>query len=229
MKLPLAIRSTFYFWVLILSLIILPPFIFGRGIDVLLDYEFILGASSFVIITSLLISILNYYLEIYLDKNPESFFRVLKMVQEEGSDFGLVILGENFSKSPTVFEKIKKELSNHIVQWGYANSFKEYAEWLWKSDIMPVTSNQEFFGASVMEAIYCDTWPILPNRLTYPELIPSEWHHSHIYKDEEDLFNKIKWAMDNIEKIKKSKIARIAKKYDWNEMAKIYDQTIRTI
>ena len=95
------------------------------------------------------------------DKNPESFFRVLKKVQEEGSDFGLVILGENFSKSPTVFEKIKKELSNHIAQWGYVDSFKEYSEWLWKSDIMPVTSNQEFFGASVMEAIYCGVWPCL--------------------------------------------------------------------
>ena len=38
---------------------------------------------------------------------------------------------------------------------------KEYAKWLWKADIIPVTSNQEFFGASVMEAIYCNTWPIL--------------------------------------------------------------------
>ena len=61
-----------------MSLIILPPFIFGRGINILLDYEFILGASSFVIITSLLISILNYYLEIYLNKNPESFLHFRK-------------------------------------------------------------------------------------------------------------------------------------------------------
>jgi len=163
------------------------------------------------------------------DKNPKTFFKIIEKLKNSGYNFRLVVLGKNFSQSPDIFNKAKKILKKNILHWGYAKNIEDYATWLWKSDIIPVTSNQEFFGASVMEAIYCHTWPILPNRLTYPELIPSELHHNHIYKDKEDLFNKIKWTIDNIEKIRKSKIARIAKKYDWNEMAKIYDKSIRTI
>ena len=86
-----------------------------------------------------------------------------------------------------------------------------------------MTSNQEFFGASVMEAIYCNTWPILPNRLTYPELIPSKFHQDHIYQDNVDLFKKIKWAINNIKIIRNSEISKAAKKYNWSEMVKVYD------
>ena len=63
------------------------------------------------------------------------------------------------------FEESKKEFVNQIVHWGYVDSFEEYAKLLWKSHIIPVTSNQEFFGGSVMEAIYCGVWPDA-NRLT---------------------------------------------------------------
>ena len=38
------------------------------------------------------------------------------------------------------------------------------------SDILPITSNQDFFGGSIIEAMYCETTPLLPKRLTYPEL-----------------------------------------------------------
>ena len=163
------------------------------------------------------------------DKNPDTFFNIIEKLKNSGYDFKLVVLGENFSQSPDIFNKAKNIFKNNILHWGYVESIQDYASWLWKSDIIPVTSNQEFFGASVMEAIYCNTWPILPNRLTYPELIPSELHHNHIYKDEKDLFNKIKWAIDNIDKIRKSKINEIAKIYDWSKMANIYDQAINNI
>ena len=59
------------------------------------------------------------------------------------------------------------------------------------ADILPVTSNQEFFGASVMEAIYCGTKPILPNSLAYPELIPPEHHLDVLYKNENELYEKV--------------------------------------
>jgi hypothetical protein len=77
-----------------------------------------------------------------------------------------------------------------------------------------------------MEAIYCNTWPILPKRLTYPELIPVEFHDDHIYQDNKDLFNRIIWAIDNIEIIRNSNISSAAIKYNWDKMAKVYDLAI---
>ena len=160
------------------------------------------------------------------DKNPQSFFNVLKRVKKESYDFGLVILGENFSKSPKVFEESKKDFANQIVHWGYVDSFEEYAKWLWKSHIIPVTSNQEFFGVSVMEAIYCGAWPILPNRLTYPELIPEIFHKDNIYKTEEELFKKIIWSIKNYNDLTQQKITSISEKFDWQVIVPEYDKKL---
>ena len=160
------------------------------------------------------------------DKNPQYFFRVLKRVKNESNDFGLVILGENFSKSPKVFEESKKEFVNQIVHWGYVDSFEEYAKWLWKSHIIPVTSNQEFFGVSVMEAMYCDVWPIVPNRLTYPELIPERFHNNSIYNTEEELFKKILWSINNCNDLAQYNIASIPERFDWRSMSKEYDEKL---
>ena len=43
-------------------------------------------------------------------------------------------------------------------------------------DIIPVTSNHDFFGISVMEAVFCNVWPILPDRLSYKELLKKRSH-----------------------------------------------------
>ena len=91
------------------------------------------------------------------DKDPETFFQTLEKLKNNGFDFRLAVLGENFSQSPQIFNKAKILFKNNIAHWGYSKSLKDYATWLWKSDIIPVTSKQEFFGASVMEAVYCNT------------------------------------------------------------------------
>jgi len=163
------------------------------------------------------------------DKNPELFFSVLKQVKNNGPDFKLAVIGENFSQSPKIFEEARRTFKDMIVQWGYVESFKEYAEWLWKADILPVTSNQEFFGASVMEAIYCNTWPILPNRLTYPELLPPDLHKDHLYSGENNLFSKITWALGHHEKIKFTPFHPFAKPFDWETMAPVYDNAMEQI
>ena len=163
------------------------------------------------------------------DKNPTEFFNVLGKVREYGHNFKLAVMGENFNQYPDIFIEAHKSFKDQIVQWGYTESFTEYAQWLWKADILPVTSNQEFFGASVMEAMYCDTWPILPNRLTYPELLPPEHHRDHLYSNEQDLFNKINWAIENYEQIKSRHFHSIAKPFDWEYMAPMYDSALEQI
>ena len=157
------------------------------------------------------------------DKNPELFFSTLEKVKNAGYTFNLIILGENFSQSPEIFEKARDLFKDELIHWGYAETFELYAELLCRSDIIPVTSNQEFFGISVMEAIYCGNWPILPNRLSYPELLPRANHEENIYEDEKDLYKKIINAIVNIDNIRKSKLSLIASKFSWDIMAPVYD------
>ena len=158
------------------------------------------------------------------DKNPEIFFKVLFDLHKEEIDYRLVILGERHNNYPSIFDEAKEKLKSKIIHFGYCNSSKEYAEWLWKSDILPVTNNQDFFGISIMEAIYCDTYPLLPNRLTYPELLPLNYHDEHIYTKQSELLSKLTYAIHNIEDIRNLKFNKIAQTYDWSKMISTYDK-----
>ena len=163
------------------------------------------------------------------DKNPESFFQVLEQVKTNGFEFQLAVLGENFSQYPDTFMDAEIIFKSNIIQWGFTDSFSHYAQWLWKADILPVTSSQEFFGGSVMEAMYCDTWPILPNRLTYPELIPPDQHVDHLYQDETDLYQKLIWTIENIETVRDTHFHPIAQPFDWETMVPMYDNAMEQV
>tara|TARA_Y100001970_G_scaffold44411_1_gene55453 strand:- start:1229 stop:2320 length:1092 start_codon:yes stop_codon:yes gene_type:complete len=156
------------------------------------------------------------------DKNPESFFNVLFKLKDNNIDFDLAVLGEKFKEYPKVFDKAKKLLASNIVQFGFCDSFDEYAKWLWKADILPVTSKQDFFGISVIEASYCNTYPLLPNRLTYPELFNLKKNPTIFYKNEDELYIKLKNLLtDNIINNLKIDINR----YDWSIISSLYDET----
>ena len=158
------------------------------------------------------------------DKNPETFFRALTILSERGIDFELAVLGENFSRTPEIFLTAQKSLAKHIVQFGYVESFVVYAKWLWQADIIPVTSNQDFFGASVVEALYCNCFPLLPKRLAYPYIIPAEYHAQCFYENFDDLLARLNAAMVDIEQTRQFNLRSVVAQYDWQEQSKQYDQ-----
>ena len=155
------------------------------------------------------------------DKNPNLFFEILYKLKEKNVDFNLIVLGESFSKYPEVFDEAKEKLKENIVHFGYCSSFEDYAKWIWKSDIIPVTSNQDFFGISVVEAVYCNTYPILPNRLAYPEIFDFKHNPDIFYEDEGELLNKLSYAIKKVAELKD--FSESASVYDFAEYAIKYD------
>lgn len=153
------------------------------------------------------------------DKNPESFFRLLYRLADAGKEFQVAILGENFSQAPEVFEQGRQRLGERIVQYGYAESFEEYARWLWRADLAPVTSYHDFFGASVVEAAWCGCIPLLPKRLAYPEIFDQPSCSPLFYENDEELFQKALQVLQH-DKVDLS----FLKKFDWEFMAPLYDQ-----
>ncbi|MBC8311014.1 MAG: DUF3524 domain-containing protein [Candidatus Marinimicrobia bacterium] len=157
------------------------------------------------------------------DKNPASFFQTLRKIKDDGVQFKLVILGEEFDTEMDVFTEARNYFSDEILHMGFCDSFEEYAKWLWKSDYLPVTSNQEFFGASVMEAVYCDVIPILPNRLTYPELFHIESNPNLFYKTDAELVSTLKTTIQSHENKHSLILNNLAAKFDWGIIANKYD------
>ncbi len=163
------------------------------------------------------------------DKNPKDFFKALNILKGKGIGFKVALLGENFRKRPKEFAEAKNQLGDRIVQYGYAKDFSDYAEWLWQADIMPVTSNQDFFGGSVVEAMYCNCFPILPKRLAYPEHIPAEEHERFFYSDFNDLVERLEMAIKDIDHIRNQKVNGFVNRYDWGNMIPFYDDVVNII
>lgn len=158
------------------------------------------------------------------DKNPDEFFKALIILKEKGLEFEVIVLGENYKHVPGIFSIAKEKLKGSIKFVGYITNDIEYGRYLHEADILPVTSNQEFFGISVMEAIYCGAYPLLPKRLTYPDLIPIQKYKNNFYDNFEDLVNKLEYSILNIDQIRDINMRNVAGKYDWSSMIKVYDE-----
>ena len=110
---------------------------------------------------------------------------------------------------------------------GYCESFEEYKNWLNKSDILPVTSNQDFFGISIVEAVYCNVIPLLPNRLSYPEIFQYKNNMHLFYKEDKELLDVLIKTITNINNLGKeinSLSDYVYREYNWEIISKKYDQ-----
>ncbi len=105
------------------------------------------------------------------DKNPRPFFDALLKLQEEGAEFELVMLGESFRTAPPEFKSALSRLESHVHHAGFLPKREDYWGLLQTCDVVVSTAIQENFGLAVVEAMLASCVPVLPNRLSYPELL----------------------------------------------------------
>ena len=74
-----------------------------------------------------------------------------------------------------------------------------------------------------MEAIYCNCYPILPNRLAYPEHIPN--NTSIFYNDFDELCKKLENSILNFKQLEK--FNTFVEKYDWQNIISVYDEKFK--
>lgn len=158
------------------------------------------------------------------DKQPEVFFKALSILAEEGVPFRLAVAGENFRQKPEEFLQAREIFADRLVHYGCADA-DAYARLLWQADVVVSTAIHEFFGIAVVEAIYCGAWPLLPNRLVYPELIPPPLHGAHLYTDFEDLVRRLRDVLLN-PRTPSPALREAMSRYDWSRMAPEYDRAL---
>jgi glycosyltransferase involved in cell wall biosynthesis len=163
------------------------------------------------------------------DKDPHTFFEAVYLLAAEGLGFGLILLGESFRNQPDEFLEARRRLPERIVHFGYAEDFATYARLLWQADVVVSTALHDFFGAAVVEACYCGSFPILPRRLAYPELIPVEHHDACLYDDVAGLLARLRHAIHHVEEIRTLSLPPCMARFDWQQQAPHYDHLLEKV
>jgi len=125
------------------------------------------------------------------DKDPPAFFAALDAVLARGVEFRLALLGENFQVVPKEFIAARERYGPRVVQYGWVETRADYLDWLRRGRVVVSTAIQENFGMSIVEAIRMGCHPLLPNRLSYPEILPREFHAHGLYAGPEDLVERL--------------------------------------
>ena len=160
------------------------------------------------------------------DKNPGEFFGALVKLKQHGLNFRLAVCGEQFSEKPAEITRALETLSSELVHCGYADQ-ETYLRLLADSDIVFSTAIHEFFGISILEAVANRAFPILPARLSYPELIPEAFHRDCLYRTPSEMMSRLEKAI--VEREWSSSVAGslgeiMREKFSWPRLAGCYDQ-----
>ena len=162
------------------------------------------------------------------DKNPEAFFQALKNMHSRGIDFQVALLGEDYAQMPEVFKNAPEQLGTRLIHYGRATTRQKYYQWLSNGSVVISTALQENFGISVVEAMYHGCLPLLPDRLSYPEILPEEFHSDFLYCSQKDLEEKLAALLtnENQQHPKGQLLCRAMQKFSWENTIAAYDEKL---
>ncbi len=125
------------------------------------------------------------------DKNPQPFFDALRLADEMSLDFDIVAVGEQFRTAPPEFAKFFDDLKHRVRHAGFVPSRNDYLTLVSSCDIVVSTASQENFGIAVVEAMMLGCQPLFPNRLSYPELLPSDFRDECLYGSDSEFTKRL--------------------------------------
>lgn len=164
------------------------------------------------------------------DKDPGAFLAALGDLAADGVAFRVALAGERLGKQAEQFEAAIAALGDRVVAAGHLGD-AAYREVLRAADIVVSTAHQEFFGISVVEAMYAGAFPVLPHRLVYPERIPVELHRRCLYRTRRQLAARLRAAVDDLEETRRigGRFGALVGEFDWSAVAPRYDDWLEQV
>ena len=158
------------------------------------------------------------------DKDPAAFFAALDAVAARGVDFLVALAGETYHAVPPEFDAARRRLGDRMVHFGTATDDR-YPDLLRACDVVVSTARHEFFGVAVLEAVAAGARPLLPDRLSYPELLPADLRDECLYGSAGDLVDRLCEVLTDHD-ARRATAARLrshAATYGWDVVAPRYD------
>ncbi len=162
------------------------------------------------------------------DKNPRDFFDALKRVKQKGVVFHIALLGQVFNDVPVEFHEAQEYFGDTIIRYGHVKSKADYVKWLQRGSVVVSTALQENFGISMVEAMRYGCLPLAPCRLSYPEIIPSDFHKDFIYNSQDELISKLEDIILNYSTCleKRRSVSDAMKCFSWENRVGQFDMEL---
>ncbi len=159
------------------------------------------------------------------DKRPGAFARTLLRLAERGQDFRLILLGPLAIEVSEPLDAIREGLGERILHAGEAKGRAAYVEQLARADLTVSTAEQENFGYAAVEAMAAGAVPLLPRRLSYPEILPRSLHDALLYDTDRELGNRLEERLRQPESIAalRPRVMEAAREHAWGGRAAALD------
>jgi len=160
------------------------------------------------------------------EKRADRLFSVLHRLADDGIAFRLALAGENLRVDPQEFDSIRRRLGDRVVHVGTLDR-DGYHRLLAASDVTVSTAEHETFGIAAVEAMTAGCVPLLPDRLSYPEIVPERFHPAVLYAPDE-LDDRLRAVLTDLlaARAAVAGLADAMRGYDWPVMAARYDAVI---
>lgn len=170
------------------------------------------------------------------DKNPECLFEALRLLAdaEPCSNWRVNVLGERFREEPACFERGARDLGDRLGEWGFLSRAR-YLETLEQSDVFVSTADHEFFGLSVVEAMLAGARPLLPRRLSYPELVDSNERYLYdgtaagLARALRRLFDEARCSSGSQDERTAQEVIALAQRFRWSQRVGTLDDALERV
>ena len=164
------------------------------------------------------------------EKGPDILFDALARIGEE-PQFELAIIGGDAKQASELFQRAEQTWQYRIKQWGYVDSGAAYWSLLHQADYVISTARHEFFGLAMVEACAAGARPIVPQRLSYPEVFAQApdpiFYHDQGAGDAAALAAVLETvlAQSDDPSVMQERQAAM-RRYEWSQLIPAWDQAI---
>ena len=161
------------------------------------------------------------------DKGPQRLLAAIQELEAGGIDYRLSIIGPQYRKVPKAFAKIKEHFSHRLEHFGYQASRQAYLQVLQSSHIYISTAEHEFQGLAALEAVACGCLPLLPQRLSYPEIFGEQYCYASDLDDAEREAQSLVQGLHQY-LVRPPKLPDVSG-YQWQQLSAAYQQVMEPL
>lgn len=158
------------------------------------------------------------------DKDPEAWLTAAVQVAAD-HELEVRLVGERSGEPLERYPWAVEALGDGLVDLGYLER-AAYLEALVEADVVVSTAHHEFFGISLVEAMAAGAVPLLPDRLSHPELVGD--FGTQVLYSEGDLVDRLSAIVTDIDAARRSVagLAESMRRFGWAQVAPVYDELV---